>query len=133
MHKLIAPLTAAALAAAALVASPSLASAETEYDAYICTVRHQPQPVYAPLGDHGALIVEWYTEPNCAGQWKGWGYVFSEGQYHSWAEPKWVYTELGLMTLARELQAAAIAGERIRVYLGGSMNLAIKTIKFNGN
>jgi hypothetical protein len=81
--------------------------------AYVCTSRLYGGTGYAHYGDYGALLLKFFSQPNCTGAYLGWDRMFSEGATHSYSHSSYLYREAALMAYAEMTQRAAASGQRV--------------------
>ena len=87
---------------------------ETAGYAYLC--RSTLVPVTNSLGDHGYLNVTFHTEPQCMGDYIGFGRMYSEGATHAWSDSWYLLSENQLLSFFESANHAADTGQRVRWY-----------------
>ncbi len=74
---------------------------------YVCRSGLIPPGAIPSRGDHGYVFVEFRTGKVCTGAFVGNGFIFSEGATSTLSDPRYLYSEAGLMAMAQNLQFAS--------------------------
>ena len=101
---------------------------------YICRSILYPRGAYLQSGDHGSLLVVFYTEPQCMGSSIGWAYMFSDGATHSYSHSTWLHSANNLHFYADAAARAADTGQRVRyARCSSSKTNCLRYIQFRGD
>ena len=111
--------------------NPNLALPDDGGSAYVCYSLLNTGTTYASYGDYGALRLQFRSEPNCGGDWIGYGRIYSEGATTNSSHSGYLYSEAALMAYAEMTQRAAASGQRVVYYRCSSeKTLCIKYLMF---
>ena len=81
--------------------------------AYVCYSRLYSGAAFASSGDYGTLHVNFWSEPNCVGDFIGSGRIFSEGATSGLSPSGYLLSEAALMAYAQKTQRAAASGQSV--------------------
>jgi len=99
--------------------------------AYVCNSRLQSGATFASYGDSGALVLYFYSEPNCGGSAIGGGRIYSEGATSSSSHANYLYREAALLSVYENAARAAASGQRVYYYRCSSAKTScIKYLSF---
>ena len=100
--------------------------------AYIC--RSYLVPMQTSFGDHGYVVVDFYTAAQCKGSLVGSGYLFSEGAFSQASMFAWQFSENQLLAHYNLASRAADTGQRVRyVRCSTTKTYCLKWISFRGD
>jgi len=116
-----------------LAMNGSMQALPEAYDyAYIC--RSNLLPMTGATGDHGFLSVTFRTAPQCMGSYVGFGYMFSDGATHAWADSSYLLNADNLHFYADATARAADTGQRVRYWRCASDKTnCLRNIQFRGD
>lgn len=108
--------------------TPAQAAVSNGY-AYVCSARFETQSNY--MGDDGGVRISFYSEPNCAGSYAGYGYLYSAGSPYVTADDQ--HSEARLLTYFDLAARAAESGQKVYISTCDGSAGCIEKLNFYGD
>ena len=85
-------------------------------------------------GDHGYLVIHFYTAPQCVGSYVGGAYMFSDGATHVATHGTFLFSENQMLSYFESANNAADSGQRVRYHrCSSSKDSCLRAISFRGD